>query len=220
MVDIRYLTPVSGSGLLSLADVAAVVAALRADHLAVLPTETGYMLAAVATSPAAVRKAFAAKRRDRANPMHVACASLAMAARYGVFDAVATDLVGRLTPGPLTVVVPRTNLLPDGLVTLRGTVGIRVPDCAATLQVIAELGRPLTATSLNRSGAEHLPVTRDELEALDWPAGETVHVVRDDSVLAFDRPSTLVGLVGDGLTVLRAGALSIEDITAGAPAGG
>ena len=217
MVDIRYLTPVSRSGLLSLADVARVVAALRADGLVVLPTETGYMLASVATSPVAVRKAFAAKGRDLANPMHVACATLAMAERYGVLDAVTTDLVGRFTPGPLTVVVPKTAALPDELVTLRGTVGLRIPDCAATLQVIAALDLPLTATSLNRSGAEHAPVTRQELDALAWPAGERVYVVRDDGVLAFDRPSTLVRVDRAGPTVLRAGALSVEDITAAVP---
>lgn len=208
----RWLRPRSRSGLLSLADVDEIVTSLRRGGLAVLPTETGYALAADATSIEAVGKAFAVKRRDRSNPMHVACSSLTMARRYGVLDPVAAALVGAFTPGPLTMVVPQTDRLPDSLVTLRGTVGLRVPDCACTLQVIAALDRPLTATSLNRSGQEYAPVTPEGLAELDWPAGETVHVVRHDAVIAFDKPSTLVSVADGRPRVLRAGAVGEDEI--------
>src|SRR5690606_10774905 len=137
--------------------------------LAVLPTETGYMLAAVATSGSAVRAAFAAKARQPVAVMHVACASLAMARRYGHLDERAVALLGAFTPGPLSVVVPQTGALPDGLVTVDGTVGIRVPDNPATLQVISAVGVPLTATSVNLSGQPGGSVDEAALRQLHWP---------------------------------------------------
>lgn len=217
MSRFRYLTPLSPSGLLSLADVELVAGSLRAGGLAVLPTETGYMLASDATSLDAVRAAFALKGRDRGNPMHVACASLAMARRYAVLDAAAERLMGAFTPGPLTLVLPKTDALADELVSLRGTVGIRVPDCAATLQVIAALERPLTATSLNRSGQEYAPVTPEGLAEFDWPGGEAdapVYVVRHDGALRYERASTLLRVTGPRPEVLRAGPVTEADIAA------
>src|SRR5579871_6853597 len=100
--------------------------------------------------------------------MHVACASLAMAAEVGELTPKALRLLGEFTPGPVSVVVPKTAVLPDRLVTLDGTVGIRVPDHPATLQVLREVGAPLTATSLNVSGAAPALVSELDLESLNW----------------------------------------------------
>src|SRR5258708_4457619 len=158
--------------MLTLAEVARIADGLLSGSLAVLPTETGYMLAAVATSIPAVERAFAVKQRDQAQVMHVACSSVAMAASVGVLTPAALRLLGAFTPGPLSVIVTKTPALPDRLVTVSGTVGIRVPDHPATLQVIAEAGVPLTATSLNVSGSAPVPVRKLELDALNWPARE------------------------------------------------
>src|SRR5215469_784279 len=144
--------------MLTLSEVARIAGSLRSGSLAVLPTETGYMLAALANSMPAIERAFAVKQRDPAQVMHVACASVAMAASVGKLTPAALRLLGAFTPGPLSVIVAKTAALPDRLVTVNGTVGIRVPDHPATLQVIAEVGVPLTATSLNVSGAAPVPV--------------------------------------------------------------
>ena len=202
----------AGSGLLPLGRAAEVAAGLRAGGLAVLPTETGYLLASAATSPAAARKAFAVKGRSLANPMHVACASLAMAARYGRLDERARRLLGELTPGPLSVVVPQADDLDNPYVTLNGTVGLRVPDSAATLQVVAALGEPVTATSLNRSGEESRPVDRAVLESFDWQGEPVVDVVVDPASIRFDRASTLVRLTTAEPEILRAGPVGTEEI--------
>src|SRR3954471_13685966 len=82
MVAFEFHHPAEQSGLLNLGAVDAVAGELRRGGLAVLPTETGYLLAALATSVDAVRHAFAVKGRDPANPMHVACSSLDMAGAY------------------------------------------------------------------------------------------------------------------------------------------
>lgn len=200
--------------MLTLGDADRIAARLREGGLAVLPTETGYMLAALATSIPAVRGAFAVKERDHANPMHIACASIKMAARFAEITPDARRLLAAFTPGPLTIVVRQTDALPDTLVTLGGTVGIRVPDHPATLQVIATLDAPVTATSLNRSGEETRPYDRELLDELPWGDARDVPVVEDKTAVRYPAASTLVRLTGPAPEVLRAGPVSAEEIAA------
>lgn len=214
MTQFEYIRPHSASGLLSLSDAARIADALRQGSLAVLPTETGYMLAAIATSLPAVERAFAVKSRNQAQVMHVACASLEMAASIGRLTPPALRLLGEFTPGPVSVIVPKTPVLPETLVALDGTVGIRIPDHPATLQVIREVAAPLTATSLNVTGAAAVPVSELELATLNWPANETVHVVEDDGSIRYGSGSVLVRLSEDGLEVLRPGPVPEADLRA------
>jgi L-threonylcarbamoyladenylate synthase len=76
------------------------------------------------------------------------------------------------------------------------------------LQVISEVGAPLTATSLNVSGAAPALVSELELESLNWPAGQTVHVVADDDAISYQTGSTLVRVTGPDVEVLRTGPIS------------
>jgi L-threonylcarbamoyladenylate synthase len=209
----QLIQVIAESRLMRLSDVAEVVGRLRAGDLAVLPTETGHMIAAIATSRPALLKAFAVKDRPLNNPMHVACASLEMAAEFAVLSSEARRLLGTHTPGPLTVVVPQKPILPDDLVTLNGTVGIRVPNHPATLQVIAAVGVPLTATSLNRSGEESKPLSEESLNSFDWKEGVTPVVV-DNEAIRHSVASTLVRMDGGRFEILREGPIGRDAIDA------
>jgi L-threonylcarbamoyladenylate synthase len=210
--EFRFAALREASGLLCLADLEQVVARLRAGGLAVLPTETGHMLAAAVTSGPALRAAFTAKQRDTSHPMHIACSSLEMADVYAELNEEAKLLLGRFTPGPLTAIVGQRDSLPGDLVTLRGTVGIRIPDHPATMQVIAALGVPVTATSLNRSGEESGPADISALAHLEWGGLGPVFVVNDPAAVRFSRPSTLVRLTAGTVEILRSGPISLEEI--------
>jgi L-threonylcarbamoyladenylate synthase len=212
MTEFRHLKPFSATGVLKLADVGAIADNLRRGSMAVLPTETGYMLAALATSVPAIQQVFTAKGRNTANVMHVACGSLSMARTAGELNQAALRLLGEFTPGPVTVVVNKTPLLPDDFVALNGTVGIRMPDHPATLQVINEVGAPLTATSLNVSGTGPSPAGQLELRFMDWPEDEVVYVLEDDDRIVYDSPSTLVRVTGEDIEVLRKGPVSESEI--------
>jgi L-threonylcarbamoyladenylate synthase len=212
MTRFAYITPRPDSGLLSLSDVVRVTDSLRQGLPAVLPTETGYMLAALATSEDAVKGAFAVKGRSAASVMHVGCASMDMARAVGILTDRAARLLGHFTPGPLSVIVRKTELLPDDLVTLNGTVGIRVPDHPATLQVINAVGAPLTATSLNSSGTQLASVDEAELQTLDWPDSGVIYVVRDDDAITYSSASTLVRVTGEEIEILRPGPISAAEI--------
>lgn len=224
MADFQILEPHSRSGLLRHCAVEPVAARLRDGGLAVLPTETGYMLAALATSMPALHRAFALKQRALTHPMHVACSSVDMANEFALLSPAALRLVRAYTPGPLTVVVPRRPAaparpaLPDSLVTLHGTVGIRIPDHPATLQVIAAVGAPVTATSLNRSGEESRPVTAEMLDSFDWAEPDGIPVVVHNEAIQHTAASTLVRCTDGGTEILRAGPVTrgqIDETLAG-----
>jgi L-threonylcarbamoyladenylate synthase len=210
MTEFVYLKPHSRTGLLPWSEVATIADSLKQGSLAVLPTETGYLLAALATSRDAVQRAFEVKGRAGAAVMHVACASLEMAGTAGILTGRASRLLGQLTPGPVSVIVNQTDLFPDrdSLVTVNGTVGLRIPDHPGTLQVINAIGAPVTATSLNSSGSRLPSVDEAALRTLNWPAHEVVYVVRDDDAIAYDSASTLVRVSGDAIEVLRPGPVS------------
>lgn len=212
MTEFAYVEPKSSRGTVRLSDVEKIADSLKRGSLAILPTETGYMLAALATSMTALESAFTVKGRNVADVMHVACASLAMAETAGVLSQRAIRLLGDFMPGPLSVIVNKTDLLPDHLVALNGTVGIRVPDHAATLQVINAVGTPVTATSLNPSGSKPISVDRDSLQSLNWPENELIYVLRDDHSIAYDCASTLVRVSGGEAEILRVGPIPEAEI--------
>ena len=214
MPDFEYLSPDPATGELAAADVERIAASLRGGQLAILPTETGYLIAALATSEPAVLRAFAVKQRDPANTMHVAFASPAMAAQWAVLTPAARRLLDAYTPGPLTVVAQQSGRLPDHLVTVNGTVGVRIPDHNATRQVVAAVGAPVTASSLNRAGEEAMLIERAAVQALDWPAQGTVFVVEDNDSVTYPVPSTLVRVTGAEPEILRAGPVTDEMIRA------
>src|ERR1700722_3668695 len=99
VTDFQYIRSRSRSGMLTLSDVGKLADSIRNGSLAVLPTETGHMLAALATSEKAIEQAFKVKGRTASNVMHVACASLQMAERVGMINKRAIRLLGDLTPG-------------------------------------------------------------------------------------------------------------------------
>lgn len=224
MTRFVYVTPRSSRGTLALSDVARIADSLKRGSLAVLPTETGYMLAAIATSGDAVKRAFTVKERATSAVMHVACSSLDMARTVGILTDRAVRLLGEFTPGPLSVIVSQTGFLPDGLVTVNGTVGIRVPDHPGTLQVINAVGAPLTATSLNSSGSRLPAVDESSLRTLNWPDdepdGEMVYVVRDDGAIAYSSASTLARISDESIEILRPGPISESEIHRVARSGG
>jgi L-threonylcarbamoyladenylate synthase len=212
VTQFEYVRPHSRSRLIKLSDAARIAGHLKRGGLAVLPTETGYMLAALATSPPAIERAFNVKQRPASHVMHVACSSLEMAETIGRLKPYAAHLLGELTPGPISVITEKTPRLPDRLVSLDGTVGIRIPDHPATLQIISAVGAPLTATSLNASGSAPASIDRADLELLNWPDGQVSYVVADDEAIVYDQPSTLVRLTGDDPEILRGGPISQAEI--------
>lgn len=129
---------------------------LQAGELVALPTETVYGLAADAFNEAAVAKIFEAKHRPRFDPLIVHLASAEDLPRVAVLPPEIAHAVGRVTaefwPGPLTLILPKTEAVPDLVTAGLGTVAVRVSAHPIFSRIARSLGHPLAAPSANRFG--------------------------------------------------------------------
>ncbi|MFG0285782.1 MAG: L-threonylcarbamoyladenylate synthase [Phycisphaerales bacterium JB039] len=140
------------------------VAQLRAGRLVAFPTETVYGLGADALRPEAVEGVFSAKGRPAGNPLIVHVDGAAMAERVADWTEAARRLAARFWPGPLTLVLPATAIVPAQVIAGGDTVAVRAPDHPVALELIGAFGGPLVAPSANRSGAVS-PTTAAHVEA-------------------------------------------------------
>lgn len=191
------------------AAVAAAADALRAGLLVGLPTETVYGLAADALNARAAAAVFAAKGRPADNPLIVHVSGVE--ALHGIVAGVtplAASLAARWWPGPLTMVLDAAAAVPP--VTTGGlrTVAVRAPGHPVALAVLAASGLSLAAPSANSSGRPS--PTRAEHVVADL--GDAVAVVLDAGPCALGVESTVVDARGAVPVVLRAGAVTAEQL--------
>lgn len=165
-----------------------------------IPTESSYGLAADPADPAGVAAIYRVKGRDAGKALPVVAADLAQIAGLGIDpDLPILETLLAYWPGPLTAVLPIARPLPAAAG--EPTLAVRIPGHPGLRELLAALGRPVTATSANRSDA---PPILDPGEAAELLAGEDAVVV-DGGVLPGGPPSTLVAIEGRGLVVLRTG---------------
>jgi L-threonylcarbamoyladenylate synthase len=192
-------------------DIAPFAAILRGGGLVAFPTETVYGLGADAGNVDAVLAIYETKGRPRFNPLIVHCADRAMAGAVAEFSPLADALANRFWPGPLTLVLPKRAGAAIADIATAGldTVALRVPDHPLALALIRAVDRPLAAPSANPSGRLS-PTSAAQVEAAF--AGRVP--VLDGGPSARGLESTIVAVVGETVTQLRAGALARAEIEA------
>lgn len=180
---------------------------LRAGGLVGMPTETVYGLAADAFNVRAVARVFAAKGRPTFDPLIVHLADISELSRVvAQVPALAWRLAESCWPGPLTLVMPKSDSVPD-LVTagLRG-VGVRIPAHAMARQLLRECGCPLAAPSANPFGGIS-PTTAAHVAA---GLCDRVDYVLDGGPCCVGVESTVVSLMGELPVLLRPGGVGPE----------
>ncbi|HXL40289.1 MAG TPA: L-threonylcarbamoyladenylate synthase [Myxococcales bacterium] len=193
------------------ADLDEAAALLRRGGLVAFPTETVYGLGALALEPLAVRAIYAAKSRPLTNPLivHVLGEDEARPL-FSRWPMEARQLAARFWPGPLTLVLPRTAIVPDECTAGGDTVGVRAPSHPAARGLLQRVGAPLAAPSANR--AEHVSPTTAAHVLRDLNG--RIDAVVDGGRCPFGIESTVVSLDGPP-RLLRAGAIprtEIEDL--------
>jgi L-threonylcarbamoyladenylate synthase len=184
---------------------------LRAGGLVAIPTETVYGLAADALDADAVRSIFRAKGRPAGNPLIVHVADVAMARGLAeVWPAAAERITSRLWPGPVTVVVPRNERVPDAVTAGGPTVAVRCPGNRLTRRLIEKVGRPLAAPSANRSEAVSPTTAHHVLESL----GGRIDLILDGGPCPRGIESTVVDCTVTPPRILRPGPVDREAIEA------
>jgi L-threonylcarbamoyladenylate synthase len=184
---------------------------LRAGEVVALPTETVYGLAANALDAQAVAKIFQIKGRPSSNPIIVHVAGMEMAKRCAKdFPAIAEKLSKSFWPGPLTIVLPRANAIPE-IVTAGGeTVGIRWPGHPFIQAVIRECGFPLAAPSANLSN-QISPTNAEHVRA---QLGGKISLIVDGGQSQVGIESTVLDLTVSPPQILRPGMINAESLAA------
>jgi L-threonylcarbamoyladenylate synthase len=188
--------------------VAACAQALRAGSIVAYPTDTLYGLGVDPESERAVGALFAIKERAGDQALPLIAASFEQAEGIARLTPIARRLADRFWPGRLTIVVPAARAFARGVAAADGSIAVRVPDQPIARAIAAAFGRPLTATSANRSG-EPPAVTADDVIAA---FGETIEIVLDAGPAASRAPSTIVDACGSTPRLLRAGAVAWERV--------
>lgn len=193
--------------------------ALGRGNLVVLPTDTVYGVAADAFTPAAVQRLLDAKGRGRQSPPPVLIANVAtLTALAAEVVAPVHDLAEAFWPGALTMVLPAQAALSWDLGETNGTVALRIPNHPLALEILQETG-PLAVSSANATG-EAAALNVPDAQAM---LGESISVYLDAGELPGDgTASTIIDATeltaeGGTLRILRAGAISREEIEAVLP---
>ncbi len=203
-----------GTRRITVATIAEAVAVLRAGGVVAFPTETAYGLAADPTNARAVRKIYAIKGRARSKGLPLIAASAAQARRIVKLPRPLVDLVAKHWPGPLTVVA---SLNPSTRVAYRaaaqkGTVAIRVSASSLARSLAEGLGRPITATSANISGAgECYSSSAVRRSFAGRSKARKPDFILDGGRIPKRPPSTIVTMKRGTMTVIRQGAVRITE---------
>ncbi len=190
-------------------EITAVARLLQEGQVVAIPTETVYGLAANALDEQAVRKIFAAKNRPADNPLIVHIAKREeLASLVKEIPPMARALADAFWPGPLTMVLPRSAVVPDVVTAGGDTVAVRMPSHPVARAIIEACGLPLAAPSANRSGSPS-PTTAAHVMA-DMEG--IIPAVFDGGECQVGLESTVVSLVGDKPRLLRPGGITPEQL--------
>jgi len=182
---------------------------LAAEELVAIPTETVYGLAANALSPVAVSKIFTAKNRPSFDPLIVHTNRWERVSNWvKEIPELAHTLASHFMPGPLTLLLPKKEVIPDLVTAGLPKVGIRLPSHPMTQSLLAKLDFPVAAPSANPFGyispttAEHVA---DQL-------GGKVSYILDGGPCSVGVESTIISFEEGRAIVLRKGGIPVEAI--------
>jgi protein-tyrosine phosphatase len=199
------------------------VSILRRGGLLILPTETVYGIAALASNEDALQRLLLLKGRREGHAVPLAISGYEVLTEYIPMPGVLGQrLARRCWPGPLTLVFDGTatesqlvkytpfiqkTIMPSG------TVGLRTPNCPITLDILNELNEPIVLTSANVTGDAPAISAEEAMKKLDG----RIDLVIDAGEPDFKKPSTVVRVEMDSVEILREGAITsatIEKLTA------
>jgi L-threonylcarbamoyladenylate synthase len=182
---------------------------LERNHLVAIPTETVYGLAANALNSIAVAKIFEAKERPTFDPLIVHTYDLKI-----VYDFVTEvhpsllKLAETFWPGPLTLLLPKKEVIPNLVTSGLDRVGVRIPNHPLTLNLLSQLSFPLAAPSANPFGY----ISPTSAEHVQKQLGEKIPYILDGGNCKVGLESTIVGEENGEIIIYRLGGLSIDDI--------
>jgi L-threonylcarbamoyladenylate synthase len=186
-------------------------AALEEGSVIAIPTETVYGLAANIFDEQAIRSIFEIKKRPLDNPLIVHLAGIDRLSEVVTeIPKAAQKLADQFWPGPLTLLLPKSEKIPDIVSAGLARVGVRVPDHAVTLDLLSKLDFPLAAPSANPF-KRISPTTAAQVDAY---FGDQLKVILDGGECKRGLESTIVGFENEEAIIYRLGSVTKEAIEA------
>jgi len=211
-----FIAPTDRADLLRTA-VTQAVEFLREGEVVALPTETVYGLAADAMNPAAVARIFAAKERPPFDPLIIHLPHRKRLADVAtvppeIAEIVAT-LIEKFWPGPLTLVLPKADAVPEAVTGGLPTVAVRMSSHPVFKAVVTSFGEPLAAPSANRFGR----ISPTSASAVMKELEGRIPLILDAGACAEGLESTIIKIVPSEkgkpiFRILRAGPVTKEDL--------
>lgn len=186
-------------------------ALLKSGEVVGIPTETVYGLAANALAPEAIRKIFLAKGRPQDNPLivHIA-AQEQLRDLVAALPDTAIKLAERFWPGPLTMILPKSDRVPLETTGGLGTVAVRMPSHQAAQRLIEACGFPLAAPSANLSGSPSPTTAAHVYQDMDG----RIPLILDGGTCEVGLESTVIAVHSDKVRLLRPGGITVEMLRA------
>ncbi|WP_438961199.1 L-threonylcarbamoyladenylate synthase [Nonlabens sp.] len=185
------------------------VALLNEEQNVAIPTETVYGLAGNIYSEKAIHGIFEMKKRPLVNPLIVHIHDIAHVADLTTtFPEKAQQLAAAFWPGSLTLVLPKSDQVPNLITAGKDTVGIRIPNHSLTIELLRQLDFPIAAPSANPF-TKISPTTAQHVA--DYFKNE-LHLVLDGGACKNGIESTIVGFEDEKPVVYRLGSISMEAI--------
>ncbi len=182
---------------------------LKLGNLVAFPTETVYGLGADGLNPIAVSKIFETKKRPTFNPLILHINSMQMLNKIAwLEEKKIKKLLDKFWPGPLTIILPKKEIVPDIVTAGLETVAVRMPNNKIALQLIKELGNPIAAPSANSFG-KLSPTTAEHVAK---QLSEKVDIILDGGSCNVGVESTIVKITKDKNYLLRPGGISVEEL--------
>lgn len=192
-------------------DIQKAVDLLTAEQLVAIPTETVYGLAGNIFSEKAIKSIFSTKKRPFFNPLIVHIPSV------NSLDSIVTDipekakkLANAFWPGSMTLVLKKSDKIPDLITANKNTVAVRVPNHPTTLKLLQKLPFPLAAPSANPFGS----ISPTNAKHVEGYFKNDIKMVLDGGACTNGIESTIIGFENDEPVIYRLGALALEEIEA------
>lgn len=177
--------------------------------LVAIPTETVYGLAADALNPKAVLNIFKAKGRPNDNPLIVHISELSQIQELtSDFNEKAQLIAKSFWPGPITIILPKTNIVPLCVTGGLDTVAIRMPSHPIARKLISKSGKPLAAPSANTAGKPSPTTANHVINDLN----NKIDAIIDGGQCDVGLESTVITLALDKPRLLRPGKVTVDEI--------
>ncbi len=179
---------------------------IKDGGLVAFPTETVYGLGANALDSEAVAKIFMAKGRPQDNPLIIHVGDYDIQPYVKSIPIVAKKIMEKFWPGPITIILEKTDLVPEVTSAKLPTVGIRMPQNNIAIRLIKASGVPIAAPSANISGR---PSPTDMESCVEDLKGKVEYILGGESSIV-GVESTIVDCTVSPICILRPGAITLE----------